>query len=180
MKTLILTAIIMFGTLSLIAKEINPTVDNYAAPIPNIENETNYGPEMKVIYLSKLLDHQQKSYEERVAFLEQELQKTKNRLIEKSMDQERNEEAIKTKYSTETTFLKRELAYKTKSLLEYQRQIEKMKPSEDLKNMIKLNTELASELRRTEDQVAIMQLKAAEEMRGQNTPSRLPASIKNK
>ena len=44
---------------------------------------------MKVVYLTKLLDQQQKSYDVKISFLENELSKTKDRLIEKSMNQER-------------------------------------------------------------------------------------------
>lgn len=149
---------------SLIAYEIKP-----------IQNENQ---DIKITYLTKLLDQQQKSYDVKITFLETELRKTKDRLIEKSMNQEKFENAMIEKYSAEAVFLKRELAYKTKSLLEYQRQIEKMKPAEDLKNMIKLNTALSSELRKSEDQIAIMQLRPLEGVPGTNSAARLPASTK--
>ncbi|MBC7538879.1 MAG: hypothetical protein H7281_08660 [Bacteriovorax sp.] len=178
MKVLMVSLIASTLSTSLMAKVINPLEDGYAAPIVDLIADTNYSQDMKVTYLTKLLDQQQKSYDDKITFLETELRKTKDRLIEKSMNQEKIEEAMIVKYSAESVFLKRELAYKTKSLLEYQRQIEKMKPAEDLKNMIKLNTELASELRRTEDQIAIMQLKHIEGMPGANSGSRLPASVK--
>ena len=140
----------------------------------------NMNADMKVLYLTKLIEHQQKEYDNKVAYLETELRKTKDRLIEKSLNQDKLEAAFEDKYGKEVVVLKRELAYKTKSMLEYQRQIEKMKPDEDLKKMIKLNTEMASELRRSEDQIAFIQLKKAEEMKGMRTGgSRLPASVKN-
>ena len=97
---------------------------------------------------------------------------------DEELNQEKIEEAMIEKYSAEAVLLKRELAYKTKSLLEYQRQIEKMKPSEDLKNMIKLNTELASELRKSEDHIAYIELKHVEATPGVHAGSRLPASVK--
>ena len=140
----------------------------------------NMNNDMKVAYLTRLIEHQQKEYDNKVAYLETELRKTKDRLIEKSINQDKLEEAFEEKYGKEVVVLKRELAYKTKTMLEYQRQIEKMKPDEDLKKMIKLNTEMASELRRSEDQIAFMQLKKAEDMKGSHEGStRLPASVKN-
>lgn len=160
------------------ARELKPLDEReYSLKNRTLKN-ADYSPDTKVLYLTKLLDQQQKSYDEKISFLETELRKTKDRLIEKSMNQEKIEEAMKAKYSSETLILKRELAYKTKSLLDYQRQIEKMNPSVDLKNIIKINTELASELRRSEDKIAIMQLKFIENRPGANSNSRLPASVK--
>ena len=178
MKVLLIS--LLFTSLPAVvsAREINPGEEDYYAPMTDLITESNYSVDMKVIYLTKLLDQQQKSYEVKMSFLENELRKTKDRLIEKSMNQEKIEEAMIEKYSAEAVFLKRELAYKTKSLLEYQRQIEKMKPSEDLKNMIKLNTELASELRKSEDHIAYIELKHVEATPGVHAGSRLPASVK--
>jgi hypothetical protein len=177
MKVLIYSLITVSLSRALMAKEIN-LYDEYMAPASEIIADANYSQDMKVTYLTKLLEQQQKSYDNKITFLETELRKTKDRLIEKSINQEKIEEAMQEKYSAEAISLKRELAYKTKSLLEHQRQIEKMKPTEDLKNMIKLNTELASELRRSEDQIAFMQLKHVEKMPGASTGARLPASVK--
>lgn len=180
MKALICSVIVATLSTSLMAKEINPLLeDTYVAPVNDLLAQSTFNQDMKVTFLTKLLDQQQKSYDDKITFLETELRKTKDRLIEKSMNQEKIEEAMIEKYSAEAIFYKRELAYKTKSLLEYQRQIEKMKPSEDLKNMIKLNTELASELRRSEDQIAFIQMKHAEGMPGAKTGARLPASVKD-
>ena len=158
MKKLILAVFMTTSTFSLFAKDENP--------------------EAKIMYLTKLLEKNEKAYQEKISYLENELRKTRDRLIEKSAYQEKSEEALVSKYTAEVITIKKELAYKTKSLLEYQRQMEKMKPTEDLKSMIKLNTELASELRRSEDQIAIMQLKHIEQMPGANSNSRLPASVK--
>ena len=178
MKVLLISLLFTSMTAVVSAKEINPGEEDYYTPTKDLISESNYSVDMKVIYLTKLLDQQQKSYEVKMSFLENELRKTKDRLIEKSMNQEKIEEAMIEKYSAEAVFLKRELAYKTKSLLEYQRQIEKMKPNEDLKNMIKLNTELASELRKSEDQIAYIELKHVESTPGVHSGSRLPASVK--
>lgn len=161
---------------SLVAREFNPAEDMSITPA--VVADSGYTQDMKVAFLTKLLDQQQKAYESRISFLESELRKTKERLITKSMNQEKFEEEMMAKHHSELMVFKRELAYKTKSLLEYQRQMEKMKPSEDLKNIIRINTELASELRRSEDQIAVMQLKQMEVMPGKNSGSRLPASVK--
>lgn len=178
MKTFIAT-LLALTSIPLMAKDLSAFDDTYYKKVSEDNTATDYSQDMKVTYLTKLLEQQQKSYDNKISFLETELRKTKDRLIEKSMNQEKYEEEVKDKYSVEAVALKRELAYTTKSLLEYQRQIEKMKPAEDLKNMIKLNTELASELRRSEDQIAIIQLKGLEAMPGMRPAgARMPASVK--
>jgi hypothetical protein len=178
MKALILISAVFSSHFSiLLAKEINPFEDRYIVKLNEEYKEAAFNQEMKVSYLTRLLEHQQKSYDDKITYLENELHKTKERLIEKSLNQEKIEDAMKEKFNAETVALKRELAYKTKSVLEYQRQIEKMKPSEDLKNIIKLNTDLAAELRKSEDQIAIFQLNQAEGIRGDRSASRLPASV---
>jgi hypothetical protein len=178
MKALVLVTSIALSNFSLLmAKDLSPYEDTYILNMNENYKKVAFGEEMKVNALTKILEHQQKSYEDKVTFLETELRKTKDRLIEKSINQEKIEEAMKAKYSAEAAMLKKELAYKIKSLLEYQRQIEKMKPSEDLQNMIKLNTQLSAELRKSEDQIAIFQLKKIENIRGDHTGTRAPASV---
>lgn len=183
MKVLIVS-LIALSSMPLMSREMIPFNDSYVQIVEEKVNVARYDDTMKVTYLTKLLAQQQKSYDDKISYLETELRKTKDRLIEKSMNQEKLEESMKDKYSAEASMLKKELAYTTKSLLEYQRQIEKMKPDEDLKNMIKLNTELASELRKSEDQIAIIQLKGIEAMPGVHPSStggaRMPASVHGK
>ena len=180
MKVFICYLVVATLSPALIAKEFFPFEEGHGTPIVDLIVETNCNQDTKSIYLTKQLEDQQKLYDSKITFIETELRKTKDQLIQKSLNQEVIEDAMKEKYGSETLFLKRELANSTKSLLQYQRQIEKMKPTEDLKNMIKLNTELASELRKTEDQIAIMQLIKVEGMPGEKTNTRMPASIKNK
>lgn len=182
MKPLLLL-ISMISAFPLMARELIPFDDAYVKNLHEENKLSNDKEELKVAFLTNLIKKQQKEYEDKINFLEMELRKTKDRLVEKSLNQEKLEEALKDKYAHDTSNLKKELASTTKSLFEYQRQIEKIKPSEDLKNMIKLNTELASELRRSEDQIAFIQLKRIEEMPGIHSPgtgSRMPASVKNK
>jgi hypothetical protein len=116
----------------------------------------------------------EKQYEEKISFLENELAKYKSRLIEKSLYLEKSEESMRFKYEQEIAFLKKEVIYKTKSILEAQRQLEKINPSEDMKNLIKLNNELASQIRHAADQLAISQIKTEKEK------GRAPASVKAK
>ncbi len=179
MKALFVISVIAASNFStLMAKDLSPYEDTYIVALNKDYKEANFNQEMKVTYLTKLLEQEQIAYNDKITYLETELRKTKDRLIEKSLIQEKIEEVMKEKYSAEATFYKKELAYKTKSLLEYQRQIEKMKPSEDMQNMIKINTALSSELRKQEDQLAIFQLKQVESMPGTSRSARLPASVK--
>jgi hypothetical protein len=181
MKLFFCATILFSSTFStLMAKDVSPFEDAYIKKINEEYKEKAFTEQVKVTYLTKLLEHQQKSYDDKIAFLETELRKTKDRLIEKSMNQEKIEETIKDKYGSELLLLKKDLAYTTKTMLEYQRQIEKMKPNEDLKKIIKLNTELASELRKSEDQLAFFQLKQVEMARGERKAAsggRVPASV---
>ena len=118
----------------------------------------------------------EKKYEDKIQFLEIELAKYKTKLVEKSLSLEKTQEEMQTKYDQEIAYLKRDNNYKTKSLLEAQRQLEKINPSEDMKTLVKVNTELASEIRKNQDQMAMSQLKFSNE----NTKGRFPASVKSK
>ena len=135
--------------------------------------------DMKIATLNKLLDQQQRLYEEKVSYLEFELKKSKERLVEKSINHDRMQAALDKRYMEESNFLKRELITKTKTLMEYQRQLEKVKPSEDMKNLIKVNTELALEVRRNSDQMALAQLRGVKEEKTSEA-KRMPASVEEK
>lgn len=175
---LIVSGIILSNFSILLAKDLSPYEDTFINNLNDKNQEANFNQEMKLSYVTKLMERQQKSYDEKITFLEAELRKTKDQLLEKSLNQEKLESTLKTKYGMETLALKKELAYKVKSILDYQRQIEKMNPSEDLKNVIKMNTDMASELRKSEDRLAIFQLKQVEQMRGSHSGgARLPASV---
>ena len=179
MKALITYSLFMTFASSLFAKEIIPFDDYYAGASIDLVIEKNCTQDTKIIYLMKQLEQQSKLYESKISFMETELDKTKERLIQKSMNQESIETAMQEKYARESIQLKKDLAYATKSLLLFQRQMEKMKPAEDLKNIIKLNTELASQLRKSEDQIASMQYKSLEIKPGTAIRDRKPASIKD-
>ena len=179
MKALLFITILSASNFSLLmAKDLSPYEDVYVNQINNDYKESSLNLEIKTTYLQNLIQHQQKSYNEHVTYLESELKKTQERLLLKSLSLEKIEEAIKDKYAQESIALKKELVAKTKSNFELQRLIEKLQPSDDLKQMIKLNTDLASELRKSEDQIAFIQLKKAEEIREGRKLNRLPASVK--
>lgn len=151
---------------------------DFKAQIAMNENEKD----MKIATLNKLLDQQQHMYEEKVTFLEEELKKSKDRLVEKSINHDKMKDVMEKRFTEESTYLKKELVSKTKTLMEYQRQLEKMKPSEDMKQLIKLNTELALENRKAADQLAMVQLKENEAVaKTQETKAatggRMPASV---
>ncbi len=141
--------------------------------------------DMKIANLQKLLEQQQVMYDDKIAYLQDELKKSKERLIEKSINTEKLQANIEKRANEETTYLKKELVAKTKTLMEYQRQLEKVKLPDEMKNMLKINTELAVELRRSNDQLAIVQLQAKEAVAVKEAPSqesikRAPASVEKK
>lgn len=142
------------------------------------ENEKD----VQIASLNKLIDQQQKAYEDKVTYLEYELKKSKERLIEKSINADKMTAVLERRFSEESTYLKKELIAKTKTLMEYQRQLEKMKPSEDMKNLIRINTELALENRRSGDQLALIHLKGTEGLakrldEKEVSGGRMPASV---
>lgn len=128
---------------------------NFTKVNTTLKNEKD----MKIQALNKLLDQQQHSYEAKISYLEDELKKAKDRLIEKSINHDKIQAMNEARFNEENNFLKREVVAKTKTMMEYQRQLEKIKPSEDLKELIKVNAELAVELRKSTDQMALIQLK---------------------
>jgi hypothetical protein len=83
MKKLIsITAMTLMG-LSLSAKEINPYSDQYIEKL-NVEYKGfAYEKEAQVENLTNVVSHLQKSYDEKIISLENELTKTKERLVEK-------------------------------------------------------------------------------------------------
>lgn len=100
--------------------------------------------DMKIANLNKLLEQQQHSYDEKIAYLQDELKKSKERLIEKSINTDKLQATVEKRYNEESSYLKKELVAKTKTLMEYQRQLEKVKLPEEMKNIIKaiLNLQL--------------------------------------
>lgn len=184
-----LNALFLVGTFSF-SSQILAYVTDAAHEAGKSMQEINayvaYSPEEKqeqdrVQSLTRQLAMNQQMYENKISYLETEIEKMKSRLIEKSLVLEKYEASIKNKYELEAYEMKKELAQRNKAILQYQRQIEKMNPSEDLKNVIKINNELASELRKSEGQLAAIQLQVKEfAPKDLNKSNRLPASVSDK
>jgi ABC-type Fe3+-citrate transport system substrate-binding protein len=146
-------------------------VSNFIAP-RIFAKQYNFYEDIGSYNQEQKLMTKEKQYEDKITYLESELNKYKQQLVEKSIYTEKSQEILKLKYEQEIAFLKREVIYKTKSLLEAQRQIEKINPSDDLKSLIKLNNEMAAQIRGNQDALAISKLK--------NDSGRSPASLKSK
>ncbi len=156
---------------------LNAGMEIYKTDGSLTENEKD----LKIINLNKTLEQQQRMYEEKITYLEDELQKSKDRLVEKSINHDKAQEFLEKRFAEETGYLKKELVAKTKSMMEFQRQAEKIKPSDDMKNLIKINTELALELRKSTDDAAFTKLKGENFAKSiEKLPSsggRMPASV---
>lgn len=144
-------------------------------------NFTESEKDMKIANLNKLLDQQQRLYEEKISYLEDELKKSKDRLVEKSINYDAKEDLMEKRYAEETAYLKKELVAKTKSMMEYQRQLEKVKPSDEVKKLMQANAELAVQLRSTTDQIANLQMHGGEAFAVKKEApvngNRMPASV---
>lgn len=185
MKTTLLTILLManfnvkaFSTPQDVGAYANYFKEDLGAlekEMPNSKND--------ILYLTKTMAYQQRSYEQRIFFLENELQKTKQRLIEVSMNSEKTETFFRDQFDTQVAELKKEVAVKNRSILEYQRQLEKINPSEDFKNLVKLNTELASNLRKSENMLATYSFEAVQKLANKENAlnkTRSPASNEEK
>lgn len=178
-RLLVLSAMTLLSTSPLMAYETMVAQEGRERVLPAMKisaGQTENQKDAKIAYLTKLMEQQQKLYENKISYLEFELKKSKERLVEKSINHEKTQDYLETKFAEESAYLKRELVAKTKTMLEYQRQLEKIKPSEDFKNLIKVNTELAIEVRKSADQLALIQLKHEEE-KGTMSKGRMPASV---
>jgi predicted helicase len=183
---LVLTILTLAATASatekLMVDDGHAGIKAYAAvefPKNTVEAVADNEKDMKIATLNKLLDQQQRLYDEKISYLEDELKKSKERLVEKSINHDKMQTFQERTFNEESTYLKKELVAKTKTLMEYQRQLEKMKPSDEVKNLIKINTDLALEVRRSTDQLALIQLKgdtlASKPLETQK--GRMPASV---
>ncbi|MBC7714387.1 MAG: hypothetical protein H7177_13665 [Rhizobacter sp.] len=191
MKANLLILTLLTIATSVSAKQALTTEDGgarviaYAYEKPDFKAGANLADnekDMKIMTLNKLLDQQQRLYEQKVTYLEEELKKSKDRLVEKSINHDKMKSTMEKRFAEETTYLKKELVAKTKTAMEYQRQLEKIKPSDAMKDLIKVNTELALENRRTTDQLALIQLKGYENVAHEQTTKevsngRMPASV---
>jgi hypothetical protein len=136
----------------------------------------------KVTILNRQIEDQKNMYEHKIKYLETELKKSQERLISFSLNHEKAQSQLEKKLVEETSNLKRDIIAKTKSIMEYQRQLEKVKPSEDELNLIKVNTEIALALRKSTEQMALLKLRGPETMEllkegHPESKGRMPASV---
>lgn len=167
---------------SISAKEIRVFDDKFMKQVNEDYKAVAVENENQLINLEKTIAYMQRNYEAKVNFLEVELTKTKDRLVEKSINEEKIQQSIRNDYEDQISSLRKELAMKNRSILELQRMVEKIKPNEDTKNLIKLNNELASELRKNEGQVAALQLELRRSINTTHVEggNRKPASVEEK
>lgn len=186
MKNFALTTLLTISFVNIMAKEIPQYDETYINKINNDYKSLNFEQENKIVGLEQNYTQMQKSYDDKINFLVNELEKTKARLVEKSLNEEKIQASIKEKYEVEINYLKKELISKTRTVLEYQRQIEKINPTEDTKHLIQINTDLAAELRKTEGQLAVIELEYRKDHPTNLIPKsgkggdRMPASVSTK
>jgi hypothetical protein len=180
MKKLILP-IFLICSFKTFAYEIPEFEGSYYATYQKTLIENNNNRDVAIANLEKTVAYQQRAYEEKINYLEVELLKYQNRLVEKSLTEEKIFNNVKSQYEEEVNNLKKELAQRTRSALELQRQVEKMQPSEDLKKVIQLNNELAADLRKSEGQLAAIQLefKKSNDLPKSSGFNRAPASVES-
>lgn len=114
--------------------------------------------ELKVEHLEKQLALQKRTYEDKISYLQKELKKSQQLLVDKSIHQLRQEKMFAKNFAEESTYLKREIVAKNKTIMEFQRLVEKFKPGQDTRDLVVTNTELSTELRKAHDLIANMSI----------------------
>lgn len=119
----------------------------YKEKVEKDQMAQNYEQHLQIHALKRDLASVKTNYNYKAEYLENELEKTKSKLIETSLAANKKEEFYSKKYKTEIDSLKNELILKNKIIAEYQREIEKFKSDKDYKELAKQNFELASQVR---------------------------------
>lgn len=182
MKTPLLLAATLFFSLEIKAYEVE-FADQGLFSSPNYEKIDEYigqnEKDIKILNLTHLLERQEQTYQSKISYLERELKKSNERIVSLSINSERNNELAQKKYAEENNFLKKEIIAKTKSVMEFQRQLEKIQPGKDVQRQIIQETLLAVEMRRTADQLAINNLLDSKKPSNtiEKTTKRMPASV---
>jgi hypothetical protein len=135
--------------------------------------------DIKILNLTYLLERQEKMYHDKITYLEKELKKSNEKIVALSLNSDRHYEMAQKKSAEETNHLKKEIIAKTKTIMEFQRQLEKVQPGKDVQKQIIFETQLAVENRRTADQLAINNLLDARKLQDgkDQEPKRMPASV---
>ena len=157
------------------AKKFDMEYQQYKDKVDKDQMTKNYEQHLQIHALKRDLASVKTNYGEKAEYLENELEKTKTKLIETSLTSNKKEEFYSKKYKTEIDSLKSELVLKNKVIAEYQREIEKLKSDKDYKELAKQNFELASQVRNFDaknQQDFTNPLKAPDE-----NAKRMPASV---
>lgn len=139
---------------SLMSKEYQESDNTYFNQYVENQKFEDQNKDIEIANLTKTIAFMQRDYEAKINNLQIELTKLQTRLLDKALNEEKIQTALKERFDIESAALKKELAYKTKLNFELQRQLEKINLNEDTKNLIKMNTDLAANLRKTESALA--------------------------
>lgn len=129
------------------ARKFDLEYQQYKEQVEKNQMSKNYEQHLQIHALKRDLASVKTNYEYKSEYLENELEKTKTKLIETSLSANKKEEFYSKKFKTEIDSLRNELVLKNKIIAEYQREIEKFKSDKDYKELAKQNFELASQVR---------------------------------
>lgn len=143
----------------------------------------------EIVRLEDKLAQQKRFYENRIAYLQNELKKSQTKVIENAITYQKREQKLKNELKEETKIYNVELLAKNQQILEYKAMMDKVAPNKGLKNLITANTELTLQLRDAHEKMAGAKLldsvskekTEAIATKTFETPSqkgRLPASVK--
>ncbi len=141
----------------------------YKEKVKNNQYAASYEQNLEIQSLKREIASTANSLTARTKYLEEELAKTKEILIDTAIAANKKEDYYNNTYKKELDKLKEELVLKNKILAEYQREVEKLKSDREYKELAKQNFELASQLRNYNQ-------KTTEDSRTE-TNKRMPASV---
>ncbi len=182
MKTSLFLALTMMVAFEAKAYEVE-FVEQGLYTTPDYEKIDGYigqnEKDIKILNLTYLLERQEKMYHEKINYLERELKKSNDRIVQLSLNVDKNYELAQKKAAEETNYLKKDIVARTKTIMEYQRQLEKIQPGKDVQKQIIADTQLTVEMRRTADQLAINNLLEAKKLHPskEQEAKRIPASV---
>ena len=128
-------------------------VSDFNIPAPALlDHPMNKASE--VVLLEDKLAKQKRYYEDRIAYLQNELKKSQTKVIENAITYQKREQKLKTELKEETKLYNVELMAKNKQILEFKTMMTKFAPNNGLKELITANTELTLQLREVHEKMA--------------------------
>lgn len=109
---------------------------------------------IEVTRLEDKLEKQKRYYEDRIAYLQNELKKSQTKVIENAITYQKREKKLKTELKEETKIYNVELLAKNKQILEYKSMMDKLAPKEGIRELITANTDLTLQLREVHEKMA--------------------------